>query len=356
MTLQYIVREGRPFTEGYGKMKLKAVSGMMLTLLLVSMLTLALNIQPIKAEPTTIIVPDDYEKIQWAIGNASAGDTIFVRAGTYYEHVAINKSISLIGESKYNTILDGNATGTVIDITANNVTISGFTIQNSAKPEHNGITVYSSSGNNISDNIITDNGVGIYTMNSYYTTNFITSNIISNNWEGICLSNYGYTVLTNNTISHNNRGIGLYGWMGVLPRIFHNNFINNGIQGICVVAYALWDNGYPSGGNYWSDYAGVDLFSGPHQNETGSDGIGDTAYEIYTLNQDKYPLMNPYVPLLGDLNDDRTVNILDVIVLAGSFGSEPDNPNWNPDADLNDDGIINIIDAILIAGNFGETV
>jgi parallel beta-helix repeat protein len=52
-----------------------------------------------------------------------------------------------------------------------------------------------------------------------------------------------------------------------------------------------WDDGYPSGGNYWSDYTGVDLKSGSHQNETGSDEIGDTPY-----NQDNYPLMRPYVP------------------------------------------------------------
>ena len=291
MTLWFIVREGTLFTEGYREMKLKAVSGIMLTLLLIGILTLVFNIRLVKSEATTIIVPDEYEKIQWAIGNASAGDTIFVRAGTYYEHVAINKSISLIGESKYNTILDGNGTGTVIDITANNVTISGFTIQNSAKPELHGIRVYCSSGINISGNIITNNGHGIYTGGSYYTPNFITSNIISNNWRGICLSNYGYTVLTNNTISHNIRGITLYAWMGVLPRIFHNNFINNGIQGYCVVAYALWDDGYPSGGNYWSDYTGKDEKNGPNQDQLGSDGIGDTPYVFDYGNIDNYPLM-----------------------------------------------------------------
>ncbi|NIV92547.1 hypothetical protein GWN42_07015 [candidate division KSB1 bacterium] len=42
----------------------------------------------------------------------------------------------------------------------------------------------------------------------------------------------------------------------------------------------------PAGGNYWSDYTGVDKFSGPNQNETGSDGIGDTPSF-----QDNYPLM-----------------------------------------------------------------
>jgi hypothetical protein len=51
-----------------------------------------------------------------------------------------------------------------------------------------------------------------------------------------------------------------------------------------------WDNSYPSGGNYWSDYTGFDLYSGPYQNETGSDGIGDTPYVIDADNQDNYPL------------------------------------------------------------------
>jgi len=55
-----------------------------------------------------------------------------------------------------------------------------------------------------------------------------------------------------------------------------------------------WDNGYPSGGNYWSDYVGVDNFRGPHQNITGSDGIGDTNYSIDMDSIDHYPLMEPY--------------------------------------------------------------
>ena len=43
------------------------------------------------SEAKTIYVPDDYEKIQWAVDNASAGDTIIVRDGTYYENVIICK-------------------------------------------------------------------------------------------------------------------------------------------------------------------------------------------------------------------------------------------------------------------------
>ena len=55
-----------------------------------------------------------------------------------------------------------------------------------------------------------------------------------------------------------------------------------------------WDDGYPSGGNYWSDYIGVDTKRGPNQDMLGSDGIGDTPYVIDASNRDNYPLMKSY--------------------------------------------------------------
>ncbi len=55
-----------------------------------------------------------------------------------------------------------------------------------------------------------------------------------------------------------------------------------------------WDDGYPSGGNYWSDYQSSDFYCGPYQNMTGSDGLGDTPYVIDANNTDHYPLTNPY--------------------------------------------------------------
>jgi pectin methylesterase-like acyl-CoA thioesterase len=83
----------------------RIVSGIMLILLLISTLTLAFHIQPVKAEPTTIVVPDDYPTIQEAINAATPGDTIFVRAETYYENVVVNKTVSLIGEDKTKQLL-----------------------------------------------------------------------------------------------------------------------------------------------------------------------------------------------------------------------------------------------------------
>jgi hypothetical protein len=59
------------------------------------------------------------------------------------------------------------------------------------------------------------------------------------------------------------------------------------------------------------------------------------------------------VKIPGDLNGDDIVNILDSILLANAYGSNPSTPNWNPNADINGDGTVNILDAILLANNFG---
>jgi parallel beta-helix repeat protein len=140
--------------------------------------------------------------------------------------------------------------------------------------------------------------------------------------------------------------------------IFHNNLFNDTSPGGWSPppgTVNFWNVGYPSGGNYWSDYNGTDLYSGPYQNETGSDGIGDTPYNVDANNADMYPLMHPYVRILGDINDDRIVDIYDAIILARAFDSSPDSANWNSNADINGDNIIDIYDAIMLATNFGKT-
>jgi PKD repeat protein len=69
--------------------------------------------------------------------------------------------------------------------------------------------------------------------------------------------------------------------------------------------------------------------------------------------------------LIGDINGDGIVNILDAILLADAFGShcanydyqgEPASPNWNPNADLNGDGVVNILDMIILASHFGQSI
>jgi len=178
-----------------------------------------------------------------------------------------------------------------------------------------GIGLVDSLYNNISNNRINNFGVkdGIYSIDS--GVNFIVHNDINNCKNGILLSNSNYTSIIGNKITHSySKGIYLFSSFGneffdnylfsnkigillnesLENRIYHNNFINNEIQAeILSSPFNDWDDGYPSGGNYWSDYTGVDLYSGPFQNETGSDGIGDTPYIIDSHNIDRYPLMNP---------------------------------------------------------------
>jgi len=118
-----------------------------LTLLLISLIVpCILKIQPSKAAPKTITVPDDCPTITEAIGNATEGDTIFVRKGTYMgpinQTLLIDKSVTLSGEDEKTTIinldpplvpmkmltLDYMGYLDAINVESDNVKISGFTI------------------------------------------------------------------------------------------------------------------------------------------------------------------------------------------------------------------------------------
>jgi parallel beta-helix repeat protein len=111
-------------------------------------------------------------------------------------------------------------------------------------------------------------------------------------WAGIEMEYSSGNVISDNNIT--GCGIGVYLNSCSGNSIYQNNFINNTEQVNSNNSTNTWDDGYPSGGNYWSDYNGTDQYSGPYQNLTGSDGIGDTPYVINANNTDHYPLMGPF--------------------------------------------------------------
>jgi hypothetical protein len=89
----------------------------------------------VSVSATTLQVPSQYSTIQAAIDASSNGDTVLVATGTYVENIIINgKKISVIGEDRETTIIDGNNEGNVITITgideSYNSIIKNFTIQN----------------------------------------------------------------------------------------------------------------------------------------------------------------------------------------------------------------------------------
>jgi nitrous oxidase accessory protein len=334
------------------------------------------------------------ESIQEAVNLAQPGDTIFVHAGTYSEHVVINKTLLLVGENKDNTIIDGGGEGIVVYVGATGVGIHNFTIQRSGGGGHppscgiyvfqsNNVTIlgnkitnnagsgiYSVASNSciIGQNVITDNawtsiyqvsGVflldlndtticenyfennsyGVYFYNSSH--NNLKENYMTNNHHGIYLTESSNNTIANNSVLKSYRGIVLWGscnnnriinnvlvdstWHNLLIyssqncMIIRNNFTNGGVgmeiadeipnpprfhnNHICHNAFVdnvvpvqvfesvnIWDNGYPSGGNYWSDYE--DRY--PSAKELDGSGIWDTPYVIDGNNQDNYPLMNPH--------------------------------------------------------------
>ena len=359
-------------------------------------------VKPAKAEGKTITVPQDFGTINSAIGNASSGDTVFVKAGVYNENLIIDKALAVIAESA-STIIDGGGRGTVVWINANNTVVSGFTIRNSGSNfTDSGIYVDSCQGVNLSGNMVTENNIGTYlnespksqfkdnslavnkfnfgvyssTLEGYvqdidesntvegkpivywvgqvgkqvpaeagyiaavncsdvtisggvleknwqnllfaYTENSTITNVRStlgmdsiwllestnctlqnnnvtgNVWGGVALVNTSDCTVQGNTFKGNG-GYGLFLSDSSNNKFYHNNFINNPRQAWLYGDNSnSWDNGYPSGGNYWSNYTGADDKSGLNQNVTGSDGIRDTPIVIAQNNIDNYPLIQPW--------------------------------------------------------------
>jgi parallel beta-helix repeat protein len=229
--------------------------------------------------------------------------------------------------------LNNGSAGIELGFSSNNIIVNNSISNNSV-----GLYLYYSDMNNISDNIISYNWNGIYLYtnchNNILENNSIlanknigfyisssNNNIIKNNncsfnehtgfsfaittgkiiKNNICLNNLAYgfhfqicddNVMENNTISNNS--LGLYFWSSSGNEVYHNSFINNTTQAMDYGTDNVWNEDYPSGGNYWSDYTGNDLFKGPNQNISGSDGIGDNPYAIESDSRDKYPLMDPF--------------------------------------------------------------
>jgi parallel beta-helix repeat protein len=159
------------------------------------------------------IGPGNFTFIQDAIDNASEGDTVFVYGGIYYENLNIKKyGLSLIGEDKEHTIIDGGGKYSVIQIDMDNcyVNINGFSIQNAGGKDINfsGVEIFSTN-NNVSGNIIRNNPqTGVWVDNHLNAnSNDINDNIIIDNEFGIFLDYTEYNRIFNNYIVNNIVGI-----------------------------------------------------------------------------------------------------------------------------------------------------
>jgi len=197
----------------------------------------------------------NYTTIQEAIDSPEtlAGHRILVDAGTYYEHVIIHKSVSLIGENRNTTIIDGSHSGTVIIIQASYVNVTGFSIQESGTIMHTESGIYITEGttkNNVSNNIITGSNFGIMVEESSENTisgndivtnsaigiyfkgsarNNASENNVKNNLFGVAIESSTNTTLSGNEMNNNNRNLVIVGLN--LSHYLHSIDVSNLVNG-----------------------------------------------------------------------------------------------------------------------------
>jgi parallel beta-helix repeat protein len=209
-----------------------------------------------------------------------------------------------------NTI-ESNSLGIFLSSSSNN-TVSDNRISWSG----NGIrVVFPSRDNLILNNTITDSAWGGIYMASSAGHNTIFGNRISSSDDGITIFASPYNVIANNTLldntvhnldlrsASNNTIVGnavVGAEFGISlnqssdNRVYHNVIVDNINQSVDDLGTNAWNETYPTGGNYWSDYTGIDNCSGALQDVCPSpDGIGDSPYIIDSDSADNYPLMLP---------------------------------------------------------------
>ncbi len=205
-----------------------------------------------------------------------------------------------------NNIIENNYMGIFCSLQSSTSITNNF-ITSSVK---DGVRFYAGSLNNISNNSIVGNAVSGIALGGY--SNTVSHNNLQNNTRGLGLGASYSTVFDNTMVSNTESGIFLSGSQNIIsanefaqnkygiyittqggdPReneIYHNNFVNNFINAFGNSSFLTetWDKGYPSGGNYWSDYQ----TKYPNAVEKGNSGIGNTSYVVNFNNTDNYPLM-----------------------------------------------------------------
>ena len=256
-------------------------------------------VQPIKAQYQNDIIIN-------ADGSISPSTAPIQRVGnTYTMTGSVIGSITL---ERNNAILDGKVytlLGELSLVEVSNVTVKNFVITNTAAQLQSttvGISLTNTSNAIVANNTITGIAsvlawnwgpyAGIYVAGG--NSNTITQNTLVDNLDGMDFINTSNNLIIQNNIT-GNLDFELYS-TGICfvnasnNAVYHNNFVNSTYQAQSTNSVNVWDNGYPNGGNYWSDY----LTKYPSAAQIGNSGIGNMPYIIDAQNKDRYPLMEPF--------------------------------------------------------------
>jgi len=261
--------------------------------------------------------------IQAAVDNAGSGETVCVKAGSYTENVNItipHLTLACEGADVVN-VTANQSSNHVFNVTADYVNISGFNTTGATGSGKAGIYLNSTDHCNISENAASSNYYGIY-LDSSSNNTLLNNTASDNNWDGIRLYSSSNNNLSDNFVAHHNDHSGIsFGSSSNYNNLTGNNCSNNN-YGIYIGSSSnnkiynnyfnntnnAWDNGNNQwnitktsginiiggpfiGGNYWSDYTGVD---------NDYDCLGDTMLPYnssgnITNGGDLHPLTAPAV-------------------------------------------------------------
>jgi len=211
-----------------------------------------------------VYVPFNCNTIQQAVSTANANDTIFVSPGIYHERFIVDKLVHLVGEANTTTVLDGDAGGTVVTITATRVTITGFTITD-AGPDSQAVQVRKANFVSINESIISSDigsgrplgaGVDLYLSNNTivdgntFTHNLYALNItrsahnrisnnrmVSNNLVGVEIVDSMDNLVFQNTFGNGEEGVELTGSMTSFNNVTRNLVRGTSVAGVFILAH-----------------------------------------------------------------------------------------------------------------------
>lgn len=284
----------------------KIVSGIMLALLITGVLV-TFNTQSVKASGTIYIRADG--SVDPPTAPISKDATTYTLTADIYDSIVIERDDITVDGGGYTLEGTGSGGTGIVLLDRSGVTVYNLIISGTFGT---GIALFNSSGNTLQNNILIGdigNVEGIFLGES--NDNCICGNIVTNCPQGIVIGRSNANLILGNNVTNNGLGIFLVSSnyteistnifrnnlecivleVSSWNNIYNNNFVDNEKPRVNYLSVNnFWDAGYPSGGNYWSDYTGVDEKSGSNQDQSGSDGFGDTPY-IFVGGQDRYPFM-----------------------------------------------------------------
>ncbi len=272
-----------------------------------------------------ISVPDDYARIQWAIDNATDGNTIEVQSGIYYENLSVNKNLTLRGIGM--PVVDAKGNGSTITLLADGIRLEGFTATGSGSHPEAGIKVTSSNNSLIGDNASNNSGNGIYILDSMNNT-LIGNNASSNKYYGIELIRSSNNTLSGNNASNNNNGIYLYVDSG--SNLLNENSANsNNYHGIKLYFSGnntLTGNNASNNKNngFNLDFSSNNMLRNNFANSNTYDGIylsssnNNTIYNNYFFNNNAFDDGNN----TWNINKTPRTNIINGTFSGGNFWSD----------------------------------